>query len=99
MDMLGWFCEDIHDATSMPLGVDSIEQKVIELLGKCDGERIPHKTRMKEILERNAKRRKSNKQTIEDRTHEITSTLWNLAGKVDDHKLERIMKEIKGDEE
>lgn len=94
VDMLGWFCTDIHDATSMPVSVDSIEQKIVELLGKCDGTRIPHATRMREILERNAKLRKAKQSEFTDKAEDIAGTLWNLAGKVGNHKLESIMQEI-----
>lgn len=94
VDMLGWFCEDIHDATSMPVSVDSIEQKVIELLGKCDATRIPHGTRMRQIVERNAKLRKEKRSEIVDQAEDVARTLWTLAAKHDDTTVERIMKEI-----
>lgn len=96
VDMLGWFCEDIHDATSLPVSVDSIEAKVIEVLGKCDGQRQPHTQRMKQIIERNAKVRRDKRSETTDKAEDVARTLWNLAGKVDNHKLERIMKEIGG---
>lgn len=96
VDMLGWFCEDIHDATSMPVSVDSIEQKIVELLGKCDANRIPHSTRMREIVERNAKVRRDKRSVIDDQVEDVARTLWNLAGKVDDNKLEQIMRDLGG---
>ena len=94
IDMLGWFCTDIHDATSMPVSVDSIEQKVIELLAKCDATRIPHTTRMRQIVERNAKVRREKRAVITDNAEDIARTLWNIAAKHDDATVERIMKEI-----
>ena len=94
VDMLGWFCEDMQNAASMPVSVDSIERKVIELLGKCDGTRVPHAVRMRQIVEKNAKLRKDRKQEILDRTEEVSRTLWNLVGKEDTVTVERIMKEI-----
>ena len=35
-DIMGWFTEDIHDATSIPVDPESMMQKVEELLGKAD---------------------------------------------------------------
>lgn len=94
VDFLGWFCEDIHDAHSVPVAVDSIERKILELLGKCDATRIPHSTRMAQIVEKNAKLRESRKQVYLDQAEDVASTLYSLAGKYDDTKVERIMKEI-----
>lgn len=96
-DLLGWFCEDIHDATSMPVGVDSIENKVIELLAKCDGRRLPHTTRMRQIVEKNAKMRKEKRSEVSDQAEDVARTLWNIVGKHDDAMVERIMKEISGE--
>lgn len=93
-DMLGWFCEDIHDAYSMPVAVDSIERKVIEVLGKCDGQRMPHTTRMKQIIEKNAKVRANKRTEVTDRAQDMAHTLWNLVGKTDDHKMQKIMQEL-----
>lgn len=93
-DMFGWFCEDIHDANSMPVSVDSIEQKIVELLGKCDATRIPHATRLRQIVEKNAKVRKQKRQPILDQAEDVARTLWGIAGKHDAATVERIMKEI-----
>lgn len=94
IDMLGWFCTDIHDANSLPVSVDSMEQKIVELLGKCDGERMPHTKRMKQIIEKNAKLRTSRKSTVNDMTEDVARTLWNIVGKYDATKVQRIMEEI-----
>jgi len=97
VDMLGWFCEDIHNAESIPVSVDSIEQKVVELLGKCDATRIPHSTRLRQIVERNAKLRKDRRSVVTDQAEDVARTLWNLTGKHDTSTVERIMREISGD--
>jgi len=94
VDMFGWFCEDIHNAESMPVSVDSIEQKVVELLSKCDATRIPHSTRLKQIVERNAKVRRDRRSVVSDKAEDVARTLWNLVGKADTTTVERIMKEI-----
>lgn len=94
-DMLGWFCTDLHDAKSFPVGVDSIEQKVIELLGKCDGNRIPHSSRMKQIVEKNAKNRKDKRQPMLDYAEEIASVLQHAVKTKKNNAVENIMKELR----
>lgn len=93
-DMLGWFCTDIHDANSVPVAPDSIEQKVLELLGKCDANRLPHTSRMRQIVDKNAELRRSRKQDMLDRAGQIARDLHFISGHVEDVKLQRIMKEI-----
>jgi len=93
-DMFGWFCDDIHDADTMPVSPDSIERKVLELLGKCDSNRIPHSTRMKQAMEKNAALRKSRKTEMADQAGEIARDLHYISGHVEDVTLKRIMKEI-----
>lgn len=93
-DMLGWFCEDIHDAKSIPVNVDSIEQKIVELLGKCDANRIPHATRLKQIVEKNAKNRKNRKQPMLDYTQEIAETLHHAVRTKKTATVERMLREL-----
>lgn len=94
VDMFGWFCTDMHDANSTPVSPDSIENKVLELLHNCDDQRMPHAKRMANIVQKNAKVRRDRKQEILDQAGDMAGSLHNLAGKVDDTTLERIMKEI-----
>lgn len=97
-DSLGWFCEDMHDGNSLPVSLDSIENKVMELLSKCDNERTPWKKRMNEILAKNAKVRKDRQAAISDKAADIASTVWQAVGRHDDTKVERILKEISNDD-
>lgn len=94
VDMLGWFCTDLHDAESVPVSPDSILNKVLELLGKCDDNRISHAKRMKQVMEKNAKLRESRKNDMLDRAGQIARDLHYMSGHVEDVKLQRIMKEI-----
>jgi hypothetical protein len=94
VDMFGWFCDDITDADSMPVAPDSIERKVLELLGNCDDNRIPHGKRMKQVLSKNAKLRQDRKAEMLDRAGEIAKDLHYISGHVEDVTLQRIMKEI-----
>lgn len=94
VDMLGWFCEDIHDAHSVPVAPDSIERKVIELLGRCDSNRIPHSTRMKQMAEKNAALRKKRRAEVADKAGQIARDLHYISGHVEDVTLQRIMKQV-----
>lgn len=95
-DSLGWFCEDMQDPSSLPVSVDSIENKVLERLASCDNTQTPWKDRMKEIIAKNAKVRKARQQEVVDRAEEIASTLYHAVGHLDDNKVERIIEEISG---
>ena len=95
-DNLGWFTEDIQDPQSLPVSVDSIENLVLERIASCDNTRYPWKDRMKDIIAKNAKVRKSRQQEIIDRTGDIAGTLFDAAGHVDNHTLERMMDEVSG---
>lgn len=94
VDMFGWFCEDIHDADSIPVDADSIERKVLELLGKCDSNRIPHSVRMKQMIDKNADLRRRRKAEMSDQAGEIARDLHYISGHVEEVTLERIKKEI-----
>ena len=52
-DILGWFCADMQDASSVPEDPASIMQLVFELLGKCDNERFPWASRVRKTIENN----------------------------------------------
>ena len=45
-DIMGWFCEDIHDANTVPQDPESIMHKMMELLHNADNERQPWAERM-----------------------------------------------------
>jgi hypothetical protein len=93
-DSLGWFCQDMQDPTSVPVDIDSIEQLVLERLASCDNTRHHWRDRMKQIIDKNAKVRKSKQQEVIDRAQDIAETLWHAVGRHDDHKVEGIIAEI-----
>ena len=93
-DSLGWFCEDIQDPSSLPVSIDSIENKVMERLASCDNTLTPWKGRMKDIIAKNARVRKDRKQEMVDRAGDVAGSLFDAAGRVDDHKLQKIMQEV-----
>src|ERR1043166_684657 len=95
-DSLGWFCEDMSDPTSLPVSVDSIENKVLELLASCDNTTHPWKERMAQVIAKNAKVRKDRAHQIAEKAADVASTLWQAVGRHDQHKVERIMQELEG---
>lgn len=93
-DILGWFCEDMQDAESVPVDLDSIERKVVELLGKCDNERFPWRGRMKDVVSKNAKVRKERQQEVIDQAEDVARTLAFASGHKEAVQIERMMKEV-----
>ncbi len=65
-DILGVFCQDVHNANSVPVSPESMLNVVIELLGKCDGMRKPHLQRIKEIQEHNRTQHERLKKSMMD---------------------------------
>jgi len=95
-DALGWFCTDMTDPTSLPISLDDVENKVLELLASCDNERRSWKSRMADHIEHNRKIRKDRQQIALDQVGDVASTLWQAIGRHDDNKVEGILKEISG---
>ncbi len=95
-DNLGWFCADMQDPQSLPVSVDSIENLVLERIASCDNTRYPWKDRMRDIIAKNAKVRKSRQQEIIDSAGDVAGTLFSAAGHLDNHALERMMDEVSG---
>lgn len=93
-DALGWFCTDMQDPSSLPVSIDSIENLILERLASCDNTRHHWKDRMRDVISKNSKVRKSRQQDIIERTQEIAETLHFAAGHVKGHKLEGILKEV-----
>lgn len=54
-DIVGWFCEDMSDPQSMPTTLDTMETRVMNLLGQMDNTRYPWKQRMMGTIEKNKK--------------------------------------------
>jgi len=61
-DIIGWFCEDLQDASTVPQDPESIMRKVLDLLHSCDNTRFPWRTRMAQVIEHNKKRQEKVKQ-------------------------------------
>jgi len=93
-DSLGWFCEDMSDPQSLPLSLDGIENLVLERLASVDNERRTWKTRMADTIEHNKKVKKDRQRIALEQVEDVASSLYHIAGKVDDHKLEQILQEV-----
>lgn len=57
-DIMGWFCEDIHNAESVPQKPLAMMDKVYELLSSADNTHRPWADRMAEITAANARHRR-----------------------------------------
>jgi hypothetical protein len=93
-DRLGWFCTDVQDPESIPVSPDAIENKVMELLANCDGTRIKHLDRMKQVVEKNAKVTKDRQKQILDQVEDTARNLHYISGHVEETTLERIFKQV-----
>lgn len=95
-DSLGWFCQDMSDPMSLPISLDDVESKVMELLSSCDNERRTWKTRMADHIDHNRKIRKDRQKIALDQVEDVAATLHHAAGHLDDHALERLIEEVSG---
>lgn len=93
-DSLGWFCMDMQDPSSLPVSLEDVENKVIELLGKCDNTRYPWKGRMAEHITRNRKVREDRKQLAIDQAADVAKTLYRATGHKEEVQIERMLKEV-----
>lgn len=81
-DIVGWLCEDMQDAQSVPQGQEGIAERVVTLLGKMDNERYPWKQRMLATVEKNKKRHEDMKKEVGDMTHDVASYYYRQAKQV-----------------
>lgn len=72
-DILGWFCEDLQDAESVPAEPESILHKVLELLHRCDNTKFPWRKRMAEVIEHNKKRQAKMKEEAVDEVKDMAA--------------------------
>lgn len=57
-DILGWYTEDMQDASSAAVTIDSFETKTLELLASADNTRVEWKERLKRSAEKNVERKR-----------------------------------------
>lgn len=76
-DIMGWFTEDIHDATTVPVDPEAMMHKVHELLAKADNERQPWAERMREASAHNMRQRKK---IIQDAAEMTAAVARDISG-------------------
>lgn len=69
-DALGWFCENIHDGSSVPVNPEHMLDKAKELLSKCDNSRTPWRDRLVKAFAKNVDARQKAKKLALDMAHE-----------------------------
>ena len=67
LDIIGWLCEDMQDAQSMPMTEAAVVERVVALLGSMDNTRYPWKQRMLGTVANNAKVHEDTKADAVDR--------------------------------
>lgn len=75
-DILGWFCENMQDANSVPQEPFSIMKKALELLYKCDNTRFPWRQRMAQNIEANKRRQKKVKEEAVDEVKDMAADAY-----------------------
>lgn len=77
-DILGWFCDDVHNANSTPRDPPTILRVLLELLYKCDNNRYPWAKRMAASAEKNRRITEKRKQDVMDLVQdEATHTYYH----------------------
>jgi len=69
-DILGAFCSDVSDATSVPVSPEAMMRVIYERLAGCDAMRMPHLQRMKKVYAHNLKRKEQIKKEVLDEAEE-----------------------------
>lgn len=75
-DLIGWFCEDIHKAASVPQDPASMLTTLKNLLGHMDTTREPAKVRMMQAAAKNVERKQKIKQEMLDMVADEASTQY-----------------------
>lgn len=78
-DIVGWFCANMQDPTSMPTSLMGIEERVLSLLGTMDNTRYPWKQRLLGAVAANKKHRETMKADVLDQTHDEASYRYREA--------------------
>lgn len=65
-DLIGWFCEDIHRAASVPQDPAAMLPILKNLLGHMDCAKEPAKVRMMQAAAKNVERKKKLKEEMQD---------------------------------
>lgn len=75
-DIIGWFCEDVQNAETVPVGVEAVENLAMKLLAGCDNSRTPIKQRLAQIAAKNVARRRAVHDEMLDMMHDEAGSHW-----------------------
>lgn len=78
-DIIGWLCEDMQDASSVPTSMDGITDRVLALLGSMDNLRYSWRDRMKATVQKNADRWKREKADAADQANRFAEHIYRQA--------------------
>lgn len=79
-DLLGWFCEDVQDANSVPLDPDAVWRRTRELLAKCDNTRQSWRARMRYAVENNKKVREDRAEQVREAARQAAEIQYYAGG-------------------
>jgi hypothetical protein len=75
-DLFGWFCSDIHDASSVPSSPESMWNRIVELIGSMDNTRYPWRKRMLDNIQHNKEQKQKHKQEALEEVADEASTAF-----------------------
>lgn len=75
-DLLGWFCEDMDDASTVPNSPETMMQLVYERLGNADNEAAPWYDRMKQVFGKNIDLMRERKNVLDETVEEMAEEEW-----------------------
>lgn len=78
-DILGWFCEDMQNASSAPTTLDGIQERTLALLGAIDNLRYPWKERMERSAQKNRDVHTRARAAASDLTHDVAEHFYRQA--------------------
>lgn len=81
-DIIGWLCEDMQDAQSVPASDEGVTERVVALLGSMDNTRYPWKQRMQRMVEKNRRVPQQLKQEAMDMAHDAAEHFYRQAKNV-----------------
>ena len=78
-DIIGWLCEDMQDASSVPTSMDGITDRVLALLGSMDNLRYSWRDRMQATVRKNAEKFRREKADAADQANRFAEHIYRQA--------------------
>ena len=79
LDIIGWLCEDMQNASSVPTSPDGITDRVLALLGTMDNARYPWKDRMRSVVKKNQELYNTQKKDAADQANRAAEHFYRQA--------------------